>query len=431
MFKKLFIGGIVIFSLAYGISFIPPQWHRFAFVPRIEPAYAAVSITTATGGSSISADTTSGTYTMLTGPTIQEGASRDIPGTGTIVLSAPSGFIFNTGAIVTATITRDTGNKNCFTFASNTATPTTSTITFSTSTSDSNTNTYCHVTFSNVQVRPSSGTPLASGNITYTGSAVVSGLATGTNLGTLTEVIGANNKLAITTQPPATAAMSTNFSTNPVVALQDQFGNTETADSTTTITESVVLSTQSCGGTAGSGTLTSSPTSGSAVTNGVMTYTAMQYSAAENIKICFSSAGLTSALSNAINVGIVSVTISSNGVVSYGTVPLNTSKDTTATGLNSSPVVQNNGTVAEDFTIKGQNSANWTLAATNGANQYTHKYSTNGGGLWTALSTSFQALFINVAVGASQSFDLQLTTPTSTASYSQQSVDITIGAVAY
>ena len=84
----------------------------------IEPAQAAVSVTAATGGGAISADTTGGSYTTLTGPTLVEGASKDI-GTGTIIFNAPSGFEFNTGATVTATITLIEGSKACFAFSSN------------------------------------------------------------------------------------------------------------------------------------------------------------------------------------------------------------------------------------------------------------------------------------------------------------------------
>src|SRR5205814_2900502 len=52
--------------------------------------------TPATGGSAISADTVGGTFTSLTGPTYSENANGNV-GTGTIILSVPSGFIFDTG----------------------------------------------------------------------------------------------------------------------------------------------------------------------------------------------------------------------------------------------------------------------------------------------------------------------------------------------
>jgi hypothetical protein len=127
--------------------------------------------------------------------------------------------------------------------------------------------------------------------------------------------------------------------------------------------------------------------------------------------------------------GVISVSVTSSGTVSYGIVPANSSKDTTASGLDNTQTVKNDGTIAEDFNIKGQDSANWTLAALPGSNQYVHKFSTNGGGLWTALTTSYRSLITNIAANGTQNFDLQITTPTSTNIFSQQSVDVTIQVV--
>lgn len=272
-------------------------------------AQATATVTAATGGSLISADTTGGTYTSLTGPVISEGAVADI-GRGTIILNVPSGFIFDTGSTApTVLLTRTGGSgsnsKNINSAASGSSliitsiTTTQITFTVTNTTSGGVTNS---LTWQNVRVRPSAGTPLASGNITKSGTATIIGVIGSTNFGTLTEIVGAQSQLVIATQPSSSATVATDFATKPVVAVRDQFGNTVTSDSATTITRTAVLSTQSCGGTAGSGTLTSTPASGAAVSSGVITYTAMQYSAAESIKICFSSSGITSALSNAITV---------------------------------------------------------------------------------------------------------------------------------
>ncbi len=317
LFKK-FLQFSLIFTLALGWVFPGwmPLWLQTTLPPRVQLAYAAATVTTATGGSAISADTTGGSYTTLTGPTITEGSNRDVPASGTIVLNAPSGFSFNTGATVAASIVKDNGTGTCFTFSSANATPAATTITYTVTARDSNTNTRCHVTFSNIQVRPTAGTPLASGNITHTGTASIVGMTSSTNLGTLTEVVGAKNKLAVTTQPSASATIATDFSTKPVVKMQDQYGNTVTSDNSSTITRTVVLSAQVCGGTAGSGTLTSTPASGSAVTGGILTYTAMQYSAVEGIKICFTSSGVTSALSTAITVSAGAPTVTTQAASS-------------------------------------------------------------------------------------------------------------------
>jgi hypothetical protein len=126
---------------------------------------------------------------------------------------------------------------------------------------------------------------------------------------------------------------------------------------------------------------------------------------------------------------IVSVSIS-DGTITYGTLSSNSSQDTTASGLNDTQTATNDGNVSETFNIKGQNSAAWTLAATNGADQYIHEFSTDGGTNWIALSTSYQTLATGVASSGTQDFDLKITTPTSTSSYSQQSVDVTVSAIA-
>ena len=277
-----------------------------ALVPAF--AFANVSVTQATGASAISADTTGVSYTTLTGPTITEGTGQDFPSSGTFTLTAPSGFAFNTGNTVTATISRVSGTGTCFTFQSTSGTPASGTITFTLTGRDSSTNTTCKVVFAGIQVRPSAGTPLASGNLTKGGTATVSGMTGSTNLGTLTEVVGGKNKLGMKTQPSVSVSLSLDFPIKPAVYVQDQFGNTVTSDNSSAIAVDPVLSTSSCGGTSGSGSLVSTPVSGATDTNGVMTYTAMQYSAAENIKLCFSSAGLTSALSNAISVTTVDLT---------------------------------------------------------------------------------------------------------------------------
>ncbi|MFA6495464.1 MAG: YDG domain-containing protein, partial [Candidatus Paceibacterota bacterium] len=325
-------------------------------------AFATVGITPATGGSAISADTTGGAYTILTGPIIQEGAFRDFPATKTFILTAPGGFAFNTGATVTATITRTAGTGSCFAFTSATATPTASTITFTLNARDgAPTTTRCRVVFSNIQVRPTAGTPLASGNITKSGTAAVSGITNGvTNLGTLTEVVGVKNKLAFTTQPSVTASVNTDFAVKPVIKLQDQFGNTVTTDNASAIARVAVLGTQACGGTAGSGTVSSTPTDGAAVTSGIMTYTAMRYSVAENIKICATSAGVTSALSGAVTVNTITTTTTlgtSQSPQTYGTPVIFTATVTPAFGGAPSGTVtfKDGATIIGTGTLNGAN----------------------------------------------------------------------------
>jgi len=163
------------------------------------------TITPATGGNAISADNTGGGYVTLTGPVYSEGASGNA-GVGTIILNVPSGFVFDTGAPnPTVLITRIAGSggnaRNINGVASGTsvvASVTATQITF-TVTSASNSSVRNSLTWQNIRVRPSAGTPLASGNITKSGTSTMSGVTAGvTNFGTLTEVAGTMNRLVVT-----------------------------------------------------------------------------------------------------------------------------------------------------------------------------------------------------------------------------------------
>ena len=128
---------------------------------------------------------------------------------------------------------------------------------------------------------------------------------------------------------------------------------------------------------------------------------------------------------------VVSVSVS-DGVISYGTIPNNSTKSTCTSELNDAQTVTNNGNVTENFLIKGQNSANWTLAATAGSNQYVHKFlngacSTFSGG--TALTTSDQNFATGISPSGTATLNLQINTPNPSTVYTQQSVDVTITAV--
>jgi hypothetical protein len=128
---------------------------------------------------------------------------------------------------------------------------------------------------------------------------------------------------------------------------------------------------------------------------------------------------------------IVSVSVS-DGTINYGTLPANSSKSTCTSELNDAQIVTNNGNVNENFLIRGQNSTNWTLAATPGTNQYVHKFlngtcSTFSGG--TALTTSDQTFATGIPPNGTATLNLQITTPTATNYFTQQSVDVTITAV--
>jgi len=117
-----------------------------------------------------------------------------------------------------------------------------------------------------------------------------------------------------------------------------------------------------------------------------------------------------------------------DGIVEYGTLPVNTTKSTLVNELHDLQTATNNGNVTEKFNIKGQNSANWLLKATAGSNEYVHKFSKNSGGLWTALTIDYQELATGIAKDGTQTFDLQITTPTATTYFTEQLVNVTVQA---
>jgi hypothetical protein len=130
---------------------------------------------------------------------------------------------------------------------------------------------------------------------------------------------------------------------------------------------------------------------------------------------------------------VISITITANGTIDYGTV--STSQDTTSNGINQTIQVQNNGTVVEDFDIRGQNSTNWTLAASAGDATYKHEWCTqtcDSTPTWNTLTTTYDSNYLasSVAVDDTVDFDLKITIPTSNAGASQQNVDVFIRATA-
>jgi hypothetical protein len=269
-------------------------------------ANAKVVVIPATNGSAISADTVNKEYTGLVGPTILEGLNSDI-GKGTIILNAPSGFIFDVnGYAPTVLITRIGGTgqdkRNINGLASGSIIPVTRTTTkltinIKSGTTGGVTNA---LTWQNIRVRPLLGSPLAFGNITKTGTSSIRGVVSNTNFGILNEVYGIKAKLEFVTQPSTTALVNTEFVTKPIITVKDQFGNVITSDNSTIVDIFAVPSTGSCESIKSNGILTSFPESSSTFSSGLVSYTSMKYSFAENIKICVKSSGIDSALSNSI-----------------------------------------------------------------------------------------------------------------------------------
>ncbi len=259
----------------------------------------------ASGGTAISADTTGGTFSTLSGPSYFEGGTGEA-GSGTIILNSPSGFVFDTGGTApTVIVTRlggaaaNSANINGVVSGSSVAVTsrTTNQIVFTVNTASSSDVT-CSLTWTNVRVRPLAGAPLASGNITKTGTSTVFGLVNSvTSLGSLTEVPGLASRLAFVTQPAAGIAGQP-FGQQPVLKSRDQFGN----DSVAGIPASKILAVAL---TSGTGPLLGATNIdfGTNAGNGTAAFTNLEIDAALTTKqLTASSAGFTNAISSVFTV---------------------------------------------------------------------------------------------------------------------------------
>jgi len=107
----------------------------------------------------------------------------------------------------------------------------------------------------------------------------------------------------------------------------------------------------------------------------------------------------TATVTATVTVQNISVTVT-DGNVAYGT--LATSSTYSTSQLGDSQIATNNGNIVETLNIKGQNSDNWTLAATIGADQYKHAFCTASCSVptnFTALTTNYTTLASNISAG--------------------------------
>src|SRR4030095_11983427 len=99
-----------------------------------------------------------------------------------MILNAPAGFVFDTGGTApTVSSVKFSGSGNSPVQGSITSVTATQ-ITYTVTASSLNPS---RLTWQNVRVRPTAGTPLASGKLRMTGTASVAGLSPNSNLGTL------------------------------------------------------------------------------------------------------------------------------------------------------------------------------------------------------------------------------------------------------
>jgi hypothetical protein len=140
-------------------------------------------------------------------------------------------------------------------------------------------------------------TPSASTLLQSSGSKSIVLNATGYTTATVSQTIGvgAANKLGVTTQPAAPASNGAVLATQPIVTVQDQFGNTVTT-SAASITAAVGAGTWTIGGTTSVG-----------ASSGVTTFsglTATSSAAVTGATISFTSTGLTTATSGTFNIPV-------------------------------------------------------------------------------------------------------------------------------
>jgi len=125
-----------------------------------------------------------------------------------------------------------------------------------------------------------------------------------------------------------------------------------------------------------------------------------------------------------------------DGSVAYGVLPLNTVEDTTsATGVDETQTISNDGNVDVDLTVKSGDATStgtpWNLAAAKGGDEFTHEFSDDSGSSWTAFNAdniTYTAMTTNVS--ATQDMDLRIGTPTSSTDTLEYSIAVTVLATA-
>jgi len=148
-------------------------------------------------------------------------------------------------------------------------------------------------------------------------------------------------------------------------------------------------------------------------------------------------AASTDTVAATVTAQIFSVSVT-DGTVAFLTVAQNSTQDTTTSGVNDSQTATNDGSVTAKFNIKAANStggAGWTLAGTAVSETYTMKSCTatcDSTPTWTSvgIDPSYATLAASVAESGTQEFDLQVGTPTSTTETTEQSITVTVQAVA-
>ncbi len=305
----------------------------------ISSARADVTVTAATGGTSISADSAASvSWTSLGAITIDErvgSAKSDFTnGTRTIVFKAPVGFAFNTAQRPSISFTASKDITSASIAVTDSSTITATVVVGGVGNIDK----LIIGATTNIQVRATSGTTLATGDIYVTGTPGIAGLTIATNtsgaggasFGDLIEVPGAGAALAFAVQP-AGATYNNPFTTQPVIKALDQFGNYTSNGLPANLN---LVTTKVSGQGALHGTMTNNI--GSSGGKGTVSHTdlSVDSTTGNNVQLQASASGLGSVLSTVFKVEKASQTISFPGLTNkvYGDAPF-TVTATASSGL--------------------------------------------------------------------------------------------------
>jgi hypothetical protein len=126
----------------------------------------------------------------------------------------------------------------------------------------------------------------------------------------------------------------------------------------------------------------------------------------------------------------VSISLTTDGSISFGTLGFNETRDTTPSDLNDPETVKVDSGPADleiKSTIFSGGGNNWSLGTSNGSEQVKWEFQKSGGS-WTTFETNdyLYVLENNVPQGESRTIYFRLTTPTSTVSAADHSATITI-----
>ena len=180
------------------------------------------------------------------------------------------------------------------------------------------------VTFT-IAFKTSGSQTVTASDLTHTGIASSTGADTAVNP-------AAASKLAIATQPSATATVGVPFAQQPVILIEDQYGNLRSNDTL------VVTATRG----AGAGTLLG--TTNITAVGGVATFTDLVHAVATNITIQFTSGALTAATS-----GTIAVNAGTSPSRLLVLLPGETAAPGTPTGKAGIPTAQ---TAGSSFTVR-------------------------------------------------------------------------------